>query len=163
MDTGINTLKYDEKQSLGYNSYSNSRRTVLAIFCFVAYYYTENRSDDADLLFVVGIFILVLSLALLFVTYLRISLTETEITLSNLWNNKKIKLPYSEIQSIESTIYSKYHLNNPAFNVHQAGQIKFYAAGSLAVKIGLNNGDSYLIGSYHPDRIIQIVKELKKQ
>jgi len=162
MDTGMSALKYDEKQTLGYNSYSTSRRMVLAIFCFVAYYYTENRSQDADLLFVVGIFILILSIALIFVTYLRISLTDTEIVLSNLWNNKKIRLPFSEIQSMETSVYSKYHLNNPAFNVHQDGQIKFYAAGSLAVKIALKNGENYLIGSYHPDRIIQIVKEQSK-
>lgn len=158
----MSEIKYDEKQTLGYNSYSTSRRTILAIFCFVAYYYTENRSDDADLLFVLGIFILVLSIALLFVTYLHITLNKEEVILSNLWNNKKIKLLYTDIKSIEATVYSNYHLNNPVFNMHQDDQIKFYAAGSQAVKITLNGGEVYLIGTYHPDRIIQVVKEQSK-
>ena len=57
-------LLFEEKQYLGFNAYSISRRLAIAIFCFVAYYYTENREENADLLFLLGIFILVISVVL---------------------------------------------------------------------------------------------------
>lgn len=41
----------EEKQYLGLNHYSMLRGLVLALFCFVAYYFTEDREQNAELLF----------------------------------------------------------------------------------------------------------------
>ncbi len=141
-------ILFEEKQYLGFNTYSISRRVVLAIFCFVAYYYTENREQNGDLLFLVGIFILVISVVLLFVKHLHITVTENSIVLKGMWRTRLVKIDRISIVNVEKTVYSNYHLNNPAFNVHSNNTIKFYSGGSDAIKITDREGLSYLIGTY---------------
>ena len=142
---------FEEKQYLGFNAYSISRRMVLAIFCFVAYYYTENREENADLLFLLGIFILVVSVVLLFVKHLHIMVTENSIILKGMWKTRLVKIDRNSLMKIEKTVYSNYHLNNPAFNVHSKNTIKFYSGGKDAIKLTDKEGMSYLIGTYKPE------------
>ena len=146
-----NKILFEEKQYLGFNAYSISRRMVLAIFCFVAYYYTENREQNADLLYVLGLFILVVSVALLFVKQLHILVTENSIVLKGMWKTRLVKIDRSSIVSVGKTAYSNYHLNNPAFNVHSRNTIKFYSGGKDAVKLTDREGMNYLIGTYKPE------------
>ena len=143
-----NKVLFEEKQYLGFNAYSISRRMVLAIFCFVAYYYTENRERDADLLFVLGIFILVVSVALLFVKQLHIIVTENSIVLKGMWKTRLVKIDRNSITKVEKTVYSNYHLNAPAFNVHSRNTIKFYAGGKDAIRVTDREGMDYLIGTH---------------
>jgi hypothetical protein len=152
-------ILFEEKQYLGFNTYSISRRMVLAIFCFVAYYYTEDRERNADLLFLVGIFILIVSVILLFVKYLHIKVTEGSVILKGMWSTRLVKIDLSAIATAEKGIYSKYHLNNPAFNVHVSNTIKFYAGGSDALKLTDKEGLVYLIGTHKADEFLRAVKE----
>ena len=146
-----NKILFEEKQYLGFNTYSISRRMVLAIFCFVAYYYTENRERDADLLFVLGIFILVVSVILLFVKHLHIIVNENSIILKGMWKTRLVKIDRSSIVKVEKTVYSNYHLNNPTFNVHSKNTIKFYSGGKDAIRLTDREGMDYLIGTYKPE------------
>lgn len=146
-----NKILFEEKQYLGFNPYSISRRMVLAIFCFVAYYYTENREENADLLFVLGIFILIVSVVLLFVKHLHIIITENSIILKGMRKTRLVKIDRSSIVNVEKTIYSNYHLNNPAFNVHSKNTIKFYSGGKDAIRLTDREGMNYLIGTYKPE------------
>jgi hypothetical protein len=151
-------LLFEEKQFLGFNAYSIARRMVLAIFCFVAYYYTEEREKNADLLFSLGIFILIISVVLLFVKYIHIKVTSTHIIITGMWTTRMVKIDLSGIVSAEKTTYSKYHLNNPAFNVHVANTIKFYAGGKDALKLTDKDGLVYLIGTARPDEFLRAVQ-----
>lgn len=146
-----NKILFEENQYLGFNTYSISRRMVLAIFCFVAYYYTEDREKDADLLFVLGIFILFISVVLLFVKHLQIIVTENFIVLKGMWKTRLVNIDRSSIVNVEKTVYSNYHLNNPAFNVHSKNTIKFYSGGKDAIKLTDREGMNYLIGTYKPE------------
>lgn len=153
-------ILFEEKQYLGFNAYSISRRMVLAIFCFVAYYYTENREQDADLLFVLGIFILVVSVVMLFVKYLHIKVTDNAVILTGMQKKRLVKIDLVGINKAEKTVYSKYHLNNPAFNVHVQNSIKFYAGGRDAIRLTDRDGLTYLIGTSKADEFYRIVNEL---
>ena len=76
---------FEEKQYLGYNRYSNVRRMVLAVFCFLAYYWTEEHNRNGEILFAMGIVIVVISALLIFVLHLHTKVTDTSIILDGLW------------------------------------------------------------------------------
>ena len=154
------SILFEEKQYLGFNAYSISRRLVLAIFCFVAYYYTENREENADLLFLLGIFILVISVLLLFVKYLHTTVTSNAVILTGMQKKRLVKIDLLGITKVEKTFYSTYHLNNPAFNVHTQNTIKFYAGGKDALRITDRDGLVYLIGTSKSDELLRIISEL---
>lgn len=150
-------LLFEEKQYMGFNAYSISRRMVLAIFCFVAYYYTEEREKNADLLFLIGILILVVSVLMMFVKFLHIKVTENSIVISGMLKTRLVKIDLSGIVAAEKTIYSKYHLNNPVFNVHVANTIKFYSGGKDAIKLTDKEGLTYLIGTSKADEFLRTI------
>ncbi len=153
-------ILFEEKQYLGFNTYSISRRMVLAIFCFVAYYYTEDREKNADLLFLVGISILVISVLLLFVKYLHIKVIEGSVLISGMWSTRLVKIDLPSIEKADKTVYSNYHLNNPTFNVHVAKTIKFYAGGKDAIRLTDKDGLTYLIGTTKADEFLRVVTSL---
>ena len=57
----MSEIKFKEKQYLGLNKMSLSRRIALALFCFVAYYWKENHEKSGELFFFLGIAILVIA------------------------------------------------------------------------------------------------------
>ena len=153
-----NHLLFEEKQFLGFNSYSIARRMVLAIFCLVTFYYSENRMENADVLFLIGILILVLSILLLFVKYIHILVDEQEIQLKGMWKKQAIRVALSDVAGLEKSLYSKYHMNQPAFNVHVEEEIRFYTSGRDAVKIKLKNGSLLVIGTWRADELFRALK-----
>jgi len=156
------TTRFKENQFLGFNSYSLAFRLLLAMFCFVAFFYSEDRMQNADLLFVIGIFILLLSVVLLFVKYLSIIVDNETLTLKGMWKYQRVEIPLKDIRSVEKTIYNRYHLNYPAFKVNDSKRVKFYTNGRDAVKILLQNGNEMLIGTGRADELFRILNESKK-
>ncbi len=140
-------ILFEEKQYIGFNKFSIIRRLVLAIFCFVAYYFTPEGFLDDDLLFVLGIAILVISVILFFVLHLHTRVYEGSIILDGIWSTKKVKIDMSSIVSVEKSKYSKYFLNAPAYNLHVRGKIKFFTGGTEAVCLKDRDGLEYIIGT----------------
>ena len=62
---------FHEKQYLGRDYNFISIRMVMAFFCFAAYYWTENRERNGELLLLVGCGILFISVLMLFVLHFR--------------------------------------------------------------------------------------------
>ena len=54
-------FKFLERQYLGLNKMSLSRRIVLALFCFIAFYWRENHEKSGELFFFLGVAILMIS------------------------------------------------------------------------------------------------------
>jgi hypothetical protein len=154
-----NTLFYEEKQFLGFNSYSISRRMVLAIFCFVTFYYSESRMENADILFLLGILLLVLSVILLFIKYLYIYVDETTLNIQGMWKKQLVRIPLTDIVRMEKSVYNRYHMNNPVFNVHVDKEIRFYTTGRDAVRIELKNGHLLNIGTARAEELIRVIKQ----
>ncbi len=150
---------FEEKQYLGYNKYAIMRQLVLAIFCFIAYQITDKSLRD--IFFVIGMALLVISIMLLFILHMHITVYENSIIIDGLWTSRKVKIDINSIASIEKTVYSKYTLNNPVYNVHANGVIKFYSGGhNEAVKITDRDGLIYLIGSQKSEIICNIVEDI---
>jgi len=155
-------ILFEEKQYFGFNKYSMLRRMVLAVFCFIAYYYTENREQNADLLFLVGMSILVISIILLFVKHMHTTVYKSSIQIDGMWRTKKVKIDLSSIVLAEKTIYSPYRLNQPVYNVHVNGTIRFYTGGNDAVQLTDRDGMIYMIGTHKVEELHRIISELIK-
>ena len=150
-------LLFEEKQYLGYNKLALLRNLVLALFCFVAYYYTENREEFGDLFFVVGVSILMLSIIFLFVKHLHTRVYKGSIILDGIWTTRKVKIDLGGIIKADKTPYSQYLINNPVYNLHINGVIRFYTMGKDALRLTDKDGMIYLIGSQKAEELYRII------
>ncbi|MNH39056.1 hypothetical protein D3C73_1483200 [compost metagenome] len=50
-------------------------------------------------------------------------------------------------------------MNNPVYNLHKKGTIRFYTRGKYAIKLTDKDGLVYLIGSQHCDELVRIIAE----
>ena len=157
------TPVFEEKQYLGYNSLSLMRRLLLALFCFSLYWWKIQNGKDGDLFFWLGITVIVLSILLLFVLHIKISVYKNTIILDGLWTTRQVKIDLRNIVKVRRTKYSKYHLNNPVFNLHLRGAVKFYTGGNEAVEITDRDGLPYLIGTQRPGELEFILKGLTEK
>jgi|TARA_B110000881_G_scaffold127205_1_gene111721 hypothetical protein len=146
-----------EKQYLGLNKMSLSRRMVIAIFCFVIYYLRENQEKSGELLFFLGIFILIISFILVFVLHFETKIKNGSIILDGLWTARKIKIDLKSIRKCEKVLYSKFFLNRSVYNLHFKGTIRFYTRGSDAVKLTDKDGQVYLVGSQKAEELARII------
>jgi hypothetical protein len=150
---------FEEKQYLGYNKYSIIRRMVLALFCFIAYYWTEEREQNGDLLFLLGISIIVISVVLLFILHLHTRLYEDYLMLDGLWTTKKVKIDLRNMVSVEKVKLNASMINNPVYNLHYKGTIRFFTGGREAVKLTDKDGLIYLIGTQKADELTRLIRE----
>lgn len=155
-------ILYQERQTLGNVKFWTTRRFVLALFCFAAYFVSEerNREQEAGLFLVVGSGILFISILFIFLTHYRTVVENGSVIISAIYNTKKVKIDLNSIVSSEITQYSPFMINNPVYNLHKKGTIRFYAYGKYAVKLTDKDGLSYLIGSQDPIEFDAIVKSV---
>ena len=152
-----------EKQYLGRDYGRISVRLVMALFCFAAYYITERREQNAELFLVVGCGILVVSVIMMFLLHYKTTVNNKSIILDGLWTTKMVKIDLNSIVKVERTPYSSYIINNPVYNLHQKGTVRFYAGGKEAVKLTDRDGLLYIIGTQRQAELEQSIKaELKK-
>ena len=153
---------FTEKQYLGRDFNRISIRVVMIIFCFAAYFVTENRDRDGDLFLIVGFAILIASVCMLFMVHYRTTVQNKSIILDGLWTTRLIKIDLNSIVNVQKRPYSSYLLNNPVYNLHQKGQIRFYAGGKDAVSLTDRDGLEYIIGTQYPEDFEKaILKEMK--
>lgn len=152
-----------EKQYLGRDHGRISIRLVLALFCFAAYYITEQREQNTELFLVVGCGILVASVFMMFLLHYKTTVNNKSIVLDGLWTTKMVKIDLNSIVKVERTPYSTFIINNPVYNLHQKGTVRFYADGKDAVKLTDRDGLLYIIGTQRPVELEQSIKaEMKK-
>ena len=150
--------QFTEKQYLGLNKMSFSRRIALSVFCFVAYYWSENHDKSGELFFFLGIFILVISALLVFVLHFETKIINESIILDGLWTARKVKIDINSLQSVEKVKYSRFFLNRSVYNLHFKGTIRFFTRGYDAVKLTDKDGHIYLIGSQKSDELERVIK-----
>lgn len=152
------TVLFREKQYLGRNSYWISRRLVLAAFCFLVYF-LEKEGRNAELLLIVGISIVSISVLLLFIIHFKTSVYPDSIELDGLWSARKVKVRIDAIAKAEKINYSRFLLNNPVYNLHKKGTIRFYTRGKEAVRLTDKDGLEYIIGSQLADGLLAAIKK----
>ena len=155
----MSEIKFVEKQYLGLNKMSLSRRITLALFCFVAYYWQENHEKSGELFFFLGIAILVISVLLVFILHFETKVQNKSIILDGLWTSRKVKIDLNSIQSVKKVMYSQYILNRSVYNLHLKGTIRFYTRGTDAVELTDKDGLIYLIGSQKSEELVRVINQ----
>lgn len=152
-----------EKQYLGREWIPITIRLVLAMFCFAAYFFTDERERNGDLLLVVGFGIIIISIIMGFLLHFRTRVANQSILVDGLWTTRLVKIDLNSIVSAEKGSYSRYLFNNPVYNLHKRGTIRFYTAGSEAIHLVDRDGLLYIIGSQHANEFLRAIKdEMKK-
>ena len=156
-------VKFEEKQFLGYNKLSFFRRIVFTIFCFSAYYWSEEQNKSGDLFFIMGISILVISALLILVLHFHTKVLNGSIVLDGLWTARKVKIDLSSIEKVRKSEYSRFFFNKSVYNLHRKGTIRFYTRGKECVELVDKDGLIYLIGSQRIDELTKVLEEAIKK
>lgn len=167
---------FEEKQYIGYNKWSILWRTVLAMFCFILYYWSENPKpvdvamvaipsspvdeNSGQLFFLMGIILMTLSLILIFVLHIHTKIIGNSLILDGLWTSRKVKIELSNIVEVKKVKYSKYLLNRPVYNLHFKNKIRFFTQGNDALELTDKDGLKYRIGSQKTDEFYKTVMDL---
>lgn len=144
---------FTEKQYLGREFIPITIRLALAILCFAIYFFTSEPERKGDLLLVVGFGILIISILMGFMLHFRIRVVNKSVLLDGLWTTQLVKIDLNSIVHVEQKSYSRYILNNPVYNLHKKGTIRFFTAGNCAVHLTDRDGLVYIIGSLHPNEL----------
>ena len=159
----MSSSEFIEKQYLGLNKMSLTRRITLAIFCLVAFYWRESNDKAGELYFFIGIAIMLISIFLIFTLHFKTKISSTRyIILNGLWTAKEIRIDIQSLVSVKKVVYSKYFLNRSVYNLHRKGEIRFYTRGTYAVELINKDGLIYLIGSQRSEELVRVIEEKLK-
>lgn len=139
-----NRFAYLEKQYIGRDYIRICIRLVMAAFCFAAYVYERDRDNTQDLFLVVGFGIIGVSIALLFLIQYQTIIDDRKIIIDGLWSAKKVVIDLNSIVKVRKDTYSNYLFNNPVYNLHRKGSIRFYSSGKDAVVLTDTDGLSII-------------------
>ncbi|RFZ91894.1 hypothetical protein D0C36_10620 [Mucilaginibacter conchicola] len=152
-----------EKQYLGREWIPITVRLVLALFCFAAYFFTDERERNGDLLAIVGFVIIIISIIMGFLLHFSTKVENKSVLLDGLWSTRRVKIDLNSIVKVEKGTYSRYLFNNPVYNLHTKGTIRFYAAGNDAIHLTDRDGLIYIIGSQHANEFLRALNaEMKR-
>ena len=149
-----------ENQYLGLNKISLIRRLVLGVFSFSAYYWSTSQYSNGDIYFFTGIFIILISIILLFILHFQTKVVNGCIILDGLWTSRKVKITISSIISCKEILYSKYIINRSVYNLHRKGTIRFYTRGDEALELKDKDGLKYIIGSQKATELNKIINKI---
>ncbi|MDN3584288.1 hypothetical protein [Mucilaginibacter flavus] len=153
-----------EKQYLGREFIPITIRLVLAMFCFAAYFFTDESEHNGNLLVLVGFAIIIISIIMGFLLHFSTRVENKSIRLAGLWTTRIVKIDLNGIVKAEKGSYSRYWFNNPVYNLHTKGTIRFYAAGNDAIHLTDRDGMVYIIGSQHANEFLRAIQdEMKKR
>ncbi|MFC4144575.1 hypothetical protein [Pedobacter mendelii] len=153
---------YIEKQYIGRDYVRIFIRLIMAAFCFAAYVYERDRDNTQDLFLVVGFGIIGVSMLLLFLIQYKIIVDNGSLILDGLWTTKRVKIDLNSIVDVRKATYSRYFFNNPVYNLHTKGTIRFYSSGKDAVVLKDRDGLEYFIGTQRPNELFLVIKDEMK-
>lgn len=169
-------ILFEEKQYLGHNRLSIVIRTMLTLFCFLGYYWSENPkpikvsfftigsypiqniSNSGLIFFIVGVSILLLSAGLTYVLHIQTKVYRGYIILDGFWTSRKVKIDLNNITSIRKSRYKKNIFRRAVYNLHNMGIIRFYTSGEEFIELADNAGFTYKIGSQKAQELFNILK-----
>lgn len=149
---------YTEKQYIGRDYIRICIRLIMAAFCFAAYVYERDRDHTVDLFLVVGFGIIGVSILLLFLVHYKVRIENKSVVIDGLWTSKKVKIDLNSIVDVKKATYSNYFFNNPVYNLHRNGSIRFYSSGSDAIVLTDRDGLEYYIGTQRPNEMFLFIQ-----
>jgi hypothetical protein len=149
---------FTEKQYLGREWIPVTIRLALAMVCFAVYFFTDKNERNADIMVVAGFGIIVISIILGFVVHFTIRVQNQSILLNGIWTTRLVKIDLNSIVKAEKAPYSRYWFNNPVYNLHSKGTIRFYTYGKDAIHLTDRDGLVYIISSHHCNEFLRAIE-----
>ncbi|SOD18062.1 hypothetical protein [Pedobacter xixiisoli] len=153
---------YIEKQYIGRDYIRICIRLVMAAFCFAVYVYERDRDNTVDLFLVVGFGIIAVSIILLFMVQYKTTIENKKVVIDGLWTAKKVVIDLNNIKEIRKETYSRYFFNNPVYNLHKNGTVRFFSSGRDAVVLTDRDGLQYYIGTQRPNEMYLVLQNEMK-
>lgn len=171
-------ILFEEKQYMGHNRLSILIRSIITLFCFIAYYWSENPkpvrlsfvsigsypiqniNNSGIIFFIIGICLLMFSTGLTYILHIQTKVYNEYMTLDGFWTARKVKIDLKNIISVRKSRYKKNVLRRAVYNLHNNGIIRFYTSGEEFIELIDNDGFTYRIGS---QKALELYKTLKKQ
>ena len=153
-----NRYAFFEKQYIGRDYIRICIRLIMAAFCFAAYVYERDRDNTQDLFLVVGFGIIGVSIALLFLIQYKTKIDNKRIIIDGLWSAKRVEIDLNTIKQVRKDTYSNYFFNNPVYNLHRKGSIRFYSSGKDVIVLTDNDGFQYYIGTQRPNEMYLVIQ-----
>lgn len=165
---------------MGHNRLSMVIRYMLAMFCFIGYYWSENPKpvqvsfvrigsypiEDVNrsgmIFFIMGLCILVFSAALTYVLHIHTQLYRNMLIIDGFWTARKVKIDLNTIVSVRKVRYKRNLLRRAVYNLHNKGIIRFYTSGEDFIELTDNSGLIYKIGSHKSTEFHTMLKMLIK-
>jgi hypothetical protein len=168
---------FDEKQYMGHNRLSMIWRTIITLFCFVGYYWSENPKpvkvalikigqypaldlpNSGKIFFVLGILIVMFSAMLTFVLHTHTKVFDSYIIIDGFWTARKVKINLDSIVHIRKSKYKKHIFRRAVYNLHSKGIIKFYTSGNEFIELKDNAGFTYRLGTQKAHELYIVLKK----
>lgn len=167
---------FEEKQYMGHNRLSMIWRTLIALFCFIGYYWSENPNpvqvsifrigsypaldipNSGQIFFLLGLLVLLFSLMLTYILHTHTRVYQDYIAIDGFWTARRIKINLESIVHIRKSKYKKHIFRRAVYNLHSRGIIRFYTSGNEFVELRDNAGFTYRIGSQKTPELYQVLK-----
>ncbi len=134
----------------------------MAAFCFAVYVYERDRDNTVDLFLVVGFGIIAVSIVLLFLVQYKTVIENKKVIIDGLWTTKKVVIDLNQITQIKKTTYSRFFFNNPVYNLHKNGTVRFFSSGRDAIVLTDRDGLEYYIGTQRPNEMYLVLQNEMK-
>src|SRR5471030_2477524 len=115
-------------------------------------------ASKPGLLVVVGFAIIIISIIMGFLLHFRTRVQNKSILLDGLWTTRLVKIDLNSIVKVEKEKYSRYLFNNPVYNLHTKGAIRFFTAGKEAIHLTDRDGLVYIIGSQQANEFLRAIE-----
>jgi len=159
----VNNCAFLEKQYIGRDYIRIVIRMVMAAFCFAAYVYERDRDNTQDVYLIVGFGIIGISIILMFLIQYQTCIYNKSVIIDGLWTAKRVKIDLNSIVKVRKDKYNNFILNNPVYNLHRKGSIRFYSSGKDAVVLTDRDGLEYYIGTQRPNEMYMVLLNEMKQ
>ncbi len=154
---------FQEKQYLGRDATWISVRLILVLFCFIASYLNIEHLPSQQLFFIVGVGIIIVSVLMIYMVHYKTVVDGKFLILSGLWSSKLVKIDLFNIRKVELKPYSTFIFNNPVYNLHKNGKIRFYSGGKDAIWLTDKDGLVYIIGSHKAEEFARAVQKAQQK
>lgn len=168
-------LIFEEKQYLGHNRLSIIWRMVIAVFCFIGYYWSVNPepvqiamfnigaypihiSNSGRAFFLLGLLILIISAVLIYIMHMHVRVYKGYMIIDGFGAARRVKIDFSTIESIRKSRYKKNIFRRAVYNLHYTGIIRFYTYGEDFVDLKDATGFVYRIGSQRAHELYNAIE-----
>jgi hypothetical protein len=84
------------------------------------------------------------------------------VILDGLWTTKQVKIDLNQIVKVKKETYSNFLFNNPVYNLHKNGTVRFYSSGKDAIVLTDRDGLEYFIGTQRPNEMYMVIQQEMK-